>query len=143
MPQKIGDAFDWVMAGSPCGSKSCSGMQGGAGLVAIKYTQNPQEVAKVMDYLASAEVQKEFAERSLFIPAHKGVAAQGLSFKTDNPNVQAALSAFVQSAGTTAPEALKLAGLEMGGCLLRRACWPRQPGNRRRDDARGRLRPHR
>ncbi len=108
--QKIGDAFDWVMAGSPCGSKSCSGMQGGAGLVAIKYTQNPQEVAKVMDYLASAEVQKEFAERSLFIPAHKGVAAQGLSFKTDNPNVQAALSAFVQSASTTAPEALKLAG---------------------------------
>ena len=85
-------------------------MQGGAGLVAIKYTQNPQEVAKVMDYLASAEVQKEFAERSLFIPAHKGVAAQGLSFKTDNPHVQAALSAFVQSAGTTAPEALKLAG---------------------------------
>ena len=61
-------------------------MQGGAGLVAVKYTKNPKDVAKVMDYLAGADVQKEFAERSLFIPAHKGVAAGQMDFKTDNPH---------------------------------------------------------
>ena len=48
---KIGDAFDWVATGSPCGTAACSGLQGGAALVAIKYTKNPEEVAKVMEYL--------------------------------------------------------------------------------------------
>ncbi|MBB3163425.1 alpha-1,4-digalacturonate transport system substrate-binding protein [Rhizobium laguerreae] len=108
--QKIGDNFDWVMAGSPCGTAACSGMQGGAGLVAVKYTKNPKDVAKVMDYLAGADVQKEFAERSLFIPAHKGVAAGQMDFKTDNPHVQAALKAFVEAAGQTAAPAIKLPG---------------------------------
>ena len=46
---KIGDAFDWVATGSPCGTAACSGLAGGAALVAIKYTKNPEEVAKVMD----------------------------------------------------------------------------------------------
>ncbi|AGS21863.1 ABC transporter substrate-binding protein [Rhizobium etli] len=108
--QKIGDSFDWVMAGSPCGTVACTGMQGGAGLVAVKYTKNPKDVAKVMDYLAGADVQKEFAERSLFIPAHKGVAAGQVDFKTDNPHVKAALKAFVESAAQTAAPAMKLPG---------------------------------
>ena len=49
---KIGDNFDWVATGSPCGPAACTGMPGGAGLVAVKYTKNPEDVAKVMDYLA-------------------------------------------------------------------------------------------
>ncbi|MFB2605648.1 carbohydrate ABC transporter substrate-binding protein, partial [Rhizobium phaseoli] len=76
----------------------------------VKYTQNPKDVAKVMDYLAGADVQKEFAERSLFIPAHKGVAAGQMDFKTDNPHVKAALKAFVESAAQTAAPAMKLPG---------------------------------
>lgn len=43
---KIGDNFDWVAVGNPCGSKSCSGMPGGAGLVAVKYTRHPEAVAR-------------------------------------------------------------------------------------------------
>ena len=73
---KIGDAFDWVATGSPCGTAGCSGLQGGAALVAIKYTKNPEEVAKVMEYLASEPIVKEFTERTLFLPAHKGVIAE-------------------------------------------------------------------
>ena len=45
---------------------NCTGMPGGAGLVAIKYTKNPKDVAKVMDYLASEPVMKD-AERTLFL----------------------------------------------------------------------------
>lgn len=107
---KIGDAFDWVATGSPCGPDACSGMPGGAGLVAVKYTQNPEEVARVMDYLASQEVVKEFSERTLFLPAHKGVIAEGLDFQTDNEQVKAALNAFVAASATTSPNALKLPG---------------------------------
>ncbi|MHB1109703.1 MAG: ABC transporter substrate-binding protein [Devosia sp.] len=107
---KIGDNFDWVATGSPCGPAACSGMPGGAGLVAVKYTKNPEEVAKVMEYLGSQEVVKEFSERTLFLPAHKGVVAGGLDFQSDNEQVKAALNAFVTASSTTSPNALKLPG---------------------------------
>lgn len=105
---KIGDAFDWVATGSPCGPAACTGNVGGAGLVAVKYTKNPEEVAKVMDYLAREEVLREFVERSLFIPAHKGVLAGPIAYKTEDPQVKAALQAFLAAAGATSPEVLKL-----------------------------------
>ncbi len=107
---KIGDMFDWVATGSPCGSAACSGMPGGAGLVAVKSTKNPVDVGKVMDYLASAPVVKEFSERTLFLPANKAVIAGGLDFKSDDPQVNAALSAFVKASATTSPNALVLPG---------------------------------
>jgi alpha-1,4-digalacturonate transport system substrate-binding protein len=110
LSSKIGNSFDWVATGSPCGPKACTGMPGGAGLVAIKSTKNPKDVAKVMDYLASTPIAKEFAERSLFLPASKAVIAEGLDYKTSDPQVKAALNAFVEASKTTAPEALKLPG---------------------------------
>ncbi|TYR33185.1 carbohydrate ABC transporter substrate-binding protein [Mesorhizobium microcysteis] len=94
---KIGDAFDWVATGSPCGPAACTGLPGGAALVGIKYTQNPEEVGKVMDYLASEDVVREFTERTLFLPAHKGVIAGEIDFQSDDPNVKAALDAFVKA----------------------------------------------
>ncbi|HRO11122.1 ABC transporter substrate-binding protein [Amaricoccus sp.] len=103
---KIGDAFDWVATGSPCGTVACSGLQGGAALVAIKYTRNPEEVAKVMEWLASEPVVKEFSERTLFLPAHQGVIAKGgLQFVSDDPHVQPALEKFVASSQLVAPAA--------------------------------------
>jgi alpha-1,4-digalacturonate transport system substrate-binding protein len=106
---KIGDGFDWVATGSPCGTAACSGMAGGAGLVAIKYSKVPEAVGKVMDYLGSAEIVKEFSERTLFLPAHKGVVEAGnLDFQSDDPNVKAALSAFVAASGQIDPNASAL-----------------------------------
>ncbi|MGV0816398.1 ABC transporter substrate-binding protein [Martelella sp. AMO21009] len=103
---KIGDAFDWVAIGSPCGTVGCSGLKGGAALVGIKYTKNPEDVAKVMEYLASPEIVKEFSERTLFLPAHKGVVAEGgLNWDTDDKNVGPALDAFVKSSAETLPAA--------------------------------------
>ena len=103
---KIGDAFDWVAVGSPCGNAGCSGLAGGAALVAIKYTQNPEEVAKVMEYLASEPVVREFSERTLFLPAHAGIVAAGdLQFQSEDPNVQPALERFVAATTETLPAA--------------------------------------
>jgi alpha-1,4-digalacturonate transport system substrate-binding protein len=102
---KIGDAFDWVATGSPCGAEACSGLPGGAALVGIKYTQNPEEVGKVIDYLAREDVVREFTERTLFLPAHKGVAAGALDFKTDDANVKGALDVFVKATGQVHPNA--------------------------------------
>ena len=107
---KIGTNFDWVATGSPCGPANCTGMTGGAGLVAVKYTKNPKEVAKVMDYLASEPIVKEFSERTLFLPAHKGVLAKGLDFKTDDAQAKAALNGFVEASKSLSDEARKLPG---------------------------------
>ncbi|MFZ2103225.1 MAG: ABC transporter substrate-binding protein [Oricola sp.] len=101
---KIGDSFDWVATGSPCGSAGCSGLKGGAALVAIKYTKNPTDVAKVMDYLASEDVVKEFSERTLFLPAHNGVVEKGgLKWDTKDKNVGPALDEFVKASAQTLP----------------------------------------
>ncbi|QFU08295.1 Bacterial extracellular solute-binding protein [Rhodobacteraceae bacterium THAF1] len=106
---KIGDAFDWVAIGSPCGTAGCSGLAGGAALVGIKYTEHPEEVARVMDFLASEEIVREFSERTLFLPAHAGIVeAGGLNFQSDDPNVPPALDRFVQASGETLPLADQL-----------------------------------
>jgi alpha-1,4-digalacturonate transport system substrate-binding protein len=103
---KIGDTFDWVATGSPCGTAGCSGLKGGAALVAIKYTKNPGDVAKVMEYLAGEAVVKEFSERTLFLPAHKGVVEKGgLKWVTTDKNVGPALDEFVGSSSQTLPAA--------------------------------------
>lgn len=103
---KIGDGFDWVATGSPCGTAGCSGLAGGAALVAVKYSKNPAEVAKVMEWLGSEAVVKEFSERTLFLPAHAGVVEKGgLAWQTQDPNVGAALDKFVSAAGQIEDEA--------------------------------------
>lgn len=107
---KIGTNFDWVATGSPCGPTACTGMPGGAGLVAVKYTKNPQDVAKIMEYLAREDIVKEFSERTLFLPAHKGVIAKGLDFKSDDQQVKTALDTFVAATTTTSDVALTLPG---------------------------------
>lgn len=108
---KIGTNFDWVATGSPCGPAACTGMPGGAGLVAVKYTKNPKEVAAFMDWIAQEAIVKEFSERTLFLPAHKGVVEKGgLNFKTDNGQAKAALSTYVDASKATSATALKLPG---------------------------------
>ena len=104
----IGDAFDWWAIPNPCGPVACSGLPGGAAVVAIKYTKHPKEVARLMDWLASEPVMKEFAERTLFIPGHAGLAEKGLDFRTDNPSAKRALDVFVAQTAKFAPVAKRM-----------------------------------
>ena len=97
--EQIGDAFDWVAVPNPCGEAACSGMPGGAALVAIAETEHPEEVSRVMEYLAGEEVLGEFSARTLFIPAHAGLAAAGVDFDTDSELAKNALNSFVAQVG--------------------------------------------
>ena len=67
-----------------------------------------------MDYLASEDVVREFTERTLFLPAHKGVIAGDIDFKTDDPNVKGALNAFVKATTQVAPNAGALPAWKWG-----------------------------
>ncbi|MBN1681060.1 MAG: carbohydrate ABC transporter substrate-binding protein [Anaerolineae bacterium] len=88
----IGDAFDWEVVPFPCGPGGCTGMPGGAATVAIKDTEHPEEVVRVMTYLADEDVLREFHARTLFIPAHKGIATSAIAWDTDLELAKKALS---------------------------------------------------
>jgi alpha-1,4-digalacturonate transport system substrate-binding protein len=105
---QIGDAFDWEAVPNPCGPGACTAMPGGAALVAIKDTQYPEQVARVMEYLASEEVLGEFSARTLFIPAHLGLAETGVDFDTDLPQAKKSLDVFVGQVPLLSPIAIDL-----------------------------------
>ena len=106
--EKIGDAFDWEAVPNPCGPAACTGMPGGAALVAINTTKHPEEVARVMEFLTSEEVMAEFYGRTLFIPGHLGLADKGVDFQTDLPQAKNSLAMFSSQVGKLAPLAYDL-----------------------------------
>jgi alpha-1,4-digalacturonate transport system substrate-binding protein len=106
--EKIGDAFDWEAVPNPCGPGACTGMPGGAALVAINSTEHPEEVARVMEYLTQEEVMAEFYARTLFIPGHLGLAETGVDFQTDLPQAQKSLAMFSSQVGKLVPLAYDL-----------------------------------
>jgi alpha-1,4-digalacturonate transport system substrate-binding protein len=106
----IGDAFDWWAVPAPCGPAACSGMPGGAALVAMKDTNHPAEVAKLMEFLAQEEQLGEFYSKTLFIPGHLGLAANGVDFATDDPRASHALKTFSAAVPSISPTAFDLQG---------------------------------
>ncbi|MCI5076000.1 ABC transporter substrate-binding protein [Oricola sp.] len=107
---KIGDAFDWWAVPAPCGPAACTGMPGGAALVALKTTEHPEEVGKLMDFLSAEENLAEFYGKTLFIPGHLGLAAGGVDFATDDPRAKHALETFAGAVPGISPIAFDLQG---------------------------------
>jgi alpha-1,4-digalacturonate transport system substrate-binding protein len=105
---KIADAFDWEAVPNPCGPAACTGMPGGAALVAINTTEHPEEVARVMEFLTQEDVMAEFYGRTLFIPGHLGLADAGVEFATDLPQAKQSLEMFASQVGKLAPLAYDL-----------------------------------
>lgn len=114
----VGNAFDWVAVPAPCGPANCSGMPGGAALFAIKTTKYPEQVARVMDYLASEDVAAEFYARSLFVPGHIGLAKKGLDYKDASPQANAALKVFSGSVAGLSPIATELQGYQFNRVIF-------------------------
>lgn len=107
---KIGDAFDWWAVPAPCGPAACTGMPGGAALVAMKDTQHPEEVGKLMDFLAQEDNLAEFYGKTLFIPGHLGLAGGGVTFDTEDPRAAHALLTFAGAVPSISPTAFDLQG---------------------------------
>lgn len=90
--QNIGDNFEWSVVPNPTDVGGKCMMPGGAVMVAFADTDHPEEVAKVMDFLASAESLAQFSEESLFLPGHLGLAEAGLEYPAQNDNLNVFLS---------------------------------------------------
>ena len=102
----IGDAFDWEAIPNPTGDGGSTGMPGGTAFVAFSQTEHPEEVARVMDYLASTEVLKEFTERTLFIPGHLNLGE--LDYDTEVTAAEEALTVFVAEVPKLSEQAYEL-----------------------------------
>ena len=111
MNDQVGDFFDWEVVGSPCGPAGpCSGMPGGAGIVGFSDTEHPETVAAIIDFLAQEDIYAEVAARTRNLPAHLGVAAQGVEFQDATPAAQEALNAFASSLPDVSPIAFAYQG---------------------------------
>jgi alpha-1,4-digalacturonate transport system substrate-binding protein len=78
-------------------------MPGGAGLVGLKRTQDPEAVAKVIDFFASEPVHAELVARTKNVPAHKGLIDKGLDYPDATPAGAAALKAWGRQVGSLSP----------------------------------------
>ena len=110
--------FEWQAVANPCGPAACTGMPGGAALVPIKATKNPQAVARVVEYFASEPVYEEYHARTLFLPAHAGLAKKGINYVTDDANVKKSLAIAVEQVAQTSPIAFKFQGYEHNRILF-------------------------
>lgn len=104
----VGDAFDWVVVPNPTGEGGSTGIAGGSAVVAFAGTKHPEAVAKLVEYLIQQENYAAFSAGTLALPAHKGVAASGVTFKTDNPAVLAALQAYTAEVAKLQDQAASL-----------------------------------
>lgn len=106
----VGDAFDWHGVPNPCGPAACTGMPGGAALVAYKTSKHPAEIGRLMDYLASEPVYAEFVARTLFLPAHEGLMKKGIAYKADLPQLKKSVDAAFANVTRLSPVAFRLQG---------------------------------
>ena len=110
LDEAIGDAFDWKVVGTPCGPAACTGMPGGAGIVGFKDTENAEAVARAIAFLARPDIYSEVSARTLNIPAHQQVAAEGVDFQTDSEAAKQALSDWSAQVGKLDPVAFQYQG---------------------------------
>lgn len=79
-------------------------------MVAYASTEHPEEVARVMEYLAQPEIYQEWIERTLFIPGHLMLGT--LDYQTDSELAAAALVVFANEVPKVSEQA---AMLQYGG----------------------------
>jgi alpha-1,4-digalacturonate transport system substrate-binding protein len=108
LAKDVGDAFDWVVVPNPTGAGGSTGIAGGSAVVAFAATQHPEEVAKLVEFLIQAENYSTFSAGASSLPAQSEVAAKGVEFKSDNPLVLAALSAFTAEVPKLTDQAVAL-----------------------------------
>ena len=102
----IGDAFDWWAVPAPCGPAACSGLPGGAAVVAVKYTAASGR-GGARDGVAGERADHEGVRRAHAVhPGPQGARRRpGLDFQTDNASAKRALDVFVAETAKFAPVA--------------------------------------
>ncbi len=96
--RQVGEDFDWAVLPNPSGAGGSTGVAQATSLVAQAGAPNSQAVNEVMEWLSRSGRMREFARRTLLVPAMEYAADETLAYDTDDPVVAAALNAFAREA---------------------------------------------
>jgi alpha-1,4-digalacturonate transport system substrate-binding protein len=114
----IGDAFDWAAIPAPCGPGGCTGIPGGAAVVGFKHTKAPEEVGKLLDFMAREDVQAAVLSKTKNIPAHQGLQAKGIEYATATDDEKAALKVFSAALTKFSPVAFQFQGYKNNRAIM-------------------------
>ena len=114
----IGDAFDWEVIQPPCGPEACTGIPGGASIVGFKHTKHPEEVAKLIDFMAQEDVYADFIGKTRAIPANKTLQEKGVDYPGAPENVKKGLAAFTEAAKSLTPLAFEFQGYKNNRAIM-------------------------
>jgi alpha-1,4-digalacturonate transport system substrate-binding protein len=91
----IGTKFEWKAVPNGYNTQA-GGMPGGKFLIAFKNTKIPDKVARLMEFLGSADAMTEYSAKAMFLPTRKDLVRQGINFpaRKDDMNL------FVKGVGT-------------------------------------------
>jgi alpha-1,4-digalacturonate transport system substrate-binding protein len=106
----VGDAFDWMAVPAPCGPGGCTGIPGGAAVAAFKHTKAPEEVGKLLDFMAREDVQAAVLAKTKNIPANQMLQAKGVNYENATDDEKAALKTFAESLAEFSPVAFQIQG---------------------------------
>ena len=96
--EQVGADFEWAIAPNPSGAGGGTGVAQGTFLVAQAGAPNSEAASALIQWLIETGIMREFAERTLHVPAMNHVADGALAYDTDDPIVAAALNAFAREA---------------------------------------------
>ncbi|MGE0500540.1 MAG: ABC transporter substrate-binding protein [Rhizobiaceae bacterium] len=114
----IGDAFDWVAVPAPCGPGGCTGIPGGAAVVGFKHTKAPEEVGKLLDFMARDDVQAAVLAKTKNIPANQNLQMKGIEYQNASDAEKAALATFAQSLSEFSPVAFQFQGYKNNRAIM-------------------------
>ena len=105
---QVGGEFDWAIVPNPAGPAGGTGVAQATALVALAATDQPEAVARVLEYLAQPEIYAEFSARTLTIPAQLEVAASPIDYDSESETIDAALNAFAREVPSLQDQAIAL-----------------------------------
>ena len=114
----VADAFDWQVVNQPCGDEACTGMPGGNAIVALNTTQHPEEVAKVISYMASDEVLEQYLARTQSLPAKNSLIDKGVDYGDITPASAAGLQMFTKQLPKITDSAYRFQGYRFQRAMM-------------------------
>ncbi|MFP4011537.1 MAG: ABC transporter substrate-binding protein [Spirochaetaceae bacterium] len=85
--ETIEDSFEWRAIPNGVNERS-GGMPGGKYVMAFEGTEHPEEVADVLEYLASRESVEQYVSEAMFLPAREDLLDEGVDYpvRSDDMN---------------------------------------------------------
>ncbi|RJQ72339.1 extracellular solute-binding protein [Pseudonocardiaceae bacterium YIM PH 21723] len=91
--------FRWSAAPDPCAER-CGGFPGGKHTMVFKEARHPRAGAALLEWLNTAEHQREFAAQAMYLPTRKDLTEQGV----DYPRRGSDMRVFLDEVERTPPD---------------------------------------